>query len=133
MIMNALEIKQKRKKLGLTQEELAKKLGVSLKTISNYEKGEVIPESKKELLHKILNSESNNTLNEPEENYTIQDEFEEKISQVKEKISEHNQIIELAISNNDQNLKVHHEEIVKLLIKQIDLIKTAKKNYYLDK
>ena len=45
--MNALEIKEKRKKLGLTQDELAKKLGVSLKTISNYEKGEVIPESKK--------------------------------------------------------------------------------------
>ena len=40
--MNNLEIKKKRKELGFTQEELAKKLGVSLKTISNYEKGEVI-------------------------------------------------------------------------------------------
>lgn len=52
--MKALEIKQKRKQLGYTQEELAIRLGVSVKTISNYENGEMIPESKKALLRTVL-------------------------------------------------------------------------------
>jgi transcriptional regulator with XRE-family HTH domain len=53
--MNNLELKEKRKKLGLTQDDLGKKLGVSKRTIINYEKGDVIPYSKNELLHKVLN------------------------------------------------------------------------------
>lgn len=63
--MNALYIKKRRKELGLKQEDLAKKLGVSVKTISNYENGEVIPESKKELLHSILKKIEESNLNEP--------------------------------------------------------------------
>ena len=63
--MNALEIKNRRKELGLKQAELAKKLGVSLKTISNYENGEVIPESKIALLRSILNEKEVIILNEP--------------------------------------------------------------------
>lgn len=53
--MNAEEIKEKRKKLGLTQDDLAKKIGTTKRTIINYEKGEVIPDSKKEILHSVLN------------------------------------------------------------------------------
>lgn len=56
--MNGIEIKQKRKQLKLTQEELGKLLGVSKRTIINYEKGEIIPETKSELLHNILNGNS---------------------------------------------------------------------------
>lgn len=63
--MNALEIKNRRKELGLKQAELAKKLGVSLKTISNYENGEVIPESKIALLRSILDEKEVIILNEP--------------------------------------------------------------------
>jgi len=53
--MNGLEIKKNRKKLGLTQLELAKLIGVSKNTVLNYEKGSVIPESKIAILGKILN------------------------------------------------------------------------------
>ena len=53
--MNALQIKEKRKKLGLTQLELAELIGVSKNTVLNYEKGSVIPESKITILNKILN------------------------------------------------------------------------------
>jgi len=53
--MNGLEIKKNRKKLGLTQLELAKLIGVSKNTVLNYEKGSVIPESKIAILDKILN------------------------------------------------------------------------------
>ncbi len=52
--MNALEIKENRKRLKLTQEALGKLLGVSKRTIINYENGEVVPFSKGELLHQIL-------------------------------------------------------------------------------
>lgn len=67
--MNALEIKNKRKELGLKQADLAKKIGVSLKTISNYENGEVIPESKIELLRSILDKKEVIILNEPAPTY----------------------------------------------------------------
>lgn len=66
--MNALELKENRKKMKLTQEELASKLGVDRRTILNYEKGEVIPESKVKLLHIIFNQandESENKENDP--------------------------------------------------------------------
>ena len=53
--MNALQIKEKRKKLGLTQLELEELIGVSKNTVLNYEKGSVIPESKITILNKILN------------------------------------------------------------------------------
>ena len=48
--MNGLEIKEKRIKLGLTQEELANLIGVSKNTVLNYEKGNTIPESKIKIL-----------------------------------------------------------------------------------
>jgi hypothetical protein len=60
--MNSSEIRNLREKRGWTQLDLAKKIGVSLKTISNYELGGVIPASKKELLRSVLSeTESNNT------------------------------------------------------------------------
>ena len=52
--MNALEIKENRKRLGLTQDALGKLLGVSKRTIINYENGDVVPVTKSELLHQIL-------------------------------------------------------------------------------
>lgn len=48
--MNAEDVKKLRATLGITQRELAQKLGVSLKTITNYENGGVIPDSKRQLL-----------------------------------------------------------------------------------
>ncbi len=55
LIMNALDIKKHRKKLNLTQLDLAKKIGVSLKTVSNYENGGSIPDTIKQLLRIVLN------------------------------------------------------------------------------
>lgn len=56
--MDALEIKQRREQLGLTQKELAELIGASRETIINYEKGKPIPKSKSEILHKVLEPES---------------------------------------------------------------------------
>ena len=59
-MMDGLEIKKNRKRLGLTQEKLAKMIGVSTKTIVNYEGGGVIPESKKDILTIILKADDFN-------------------------------------------------------------------------
>lgn len=48
--MEVIDIKQLREDLGITQELLAKRLGVSTKTISNWEKGGVIPQSKYDMI-----------------------------------------------------------------------------------
>lgn len=54
--MNAEIIRNKREELGLTQSELAALIGVSVRTIQNYEKDGVIPSSKYEILRKALNT-----------------------------------------------------------------------------
>ena len=48
--MTANDVKELRELLGLTQDELANKIGVTRNTIINYEKGGVIPASKEKLL-----------------------------------------------------------------------------------
>lgn len=69
--MYNLNIKELRKKKGWSQDTLAKKLGVSRQTIVNYEKGEVIPESKKELLYNILQDATENIVQESSIDYQI--------------------------------------------------------------
>jgi len=127
--MNALEIKENRKKLNLTQAELAVKLGVSLKTVSNYEKGDVIPDTKQELLLSIFNKKnSNNTLNEPEAIYEVKFKTENDVKLILDKIKEHKKIIILAQEKNKIKLADHHSEIIKLLKQQIELITESSAN-----
>ena len=57
---SAEDIKSIRGALGITQLELANRLGVSLKTITNYETGGVIPLSKQKLI-----AELDKTINRP--------------------------------------------------------------------
>lgn len=58
MAIKGLEIRGLRKKNNLTQEDLAKKLGVSRNTVVSYEKGSPIPDSKRALLEEVLNKNS---------------------------------------------------------------------------
>lgn len=125
--MNALEIQKRRKELGLNQTQLAKKLGVSVKTISNYENGEVIPLSKKALLLQILSDNAQNEssdLNKIDNvNYTG---FDEKTNQIKERISQHEEICFL-LKDDPVGLK-HQKEVIRLLKFQVELIQKAKKD-----
>ena len=52
--MNGIELKENRIKHGLTQEKLAELIGVSKRTVINYEHGEVIPATKSEILHRVF-------------------------------------------------------------------------------
>lgn len=48
--MNDIDVKNLRVKLGLTQKELAEKLGVSSNTVQNWEYGKKIPATKYQIL-----------------------------------------------------------------------------------
>ena len=52
--MNDLDIKAIRIESGLTQPEFAKRLGVTTRTVQNWEAGGTIPETKRELLRAML-------------------------------------------------------------------------------
>lgn len=124
--MNALEIREGRKKLGFTQAELAKKLGVSVKTISNYENGEVIPESKTDLLHSIL---SNNTLNEAGAEYHNPNVFREKLIELQEKIKvREDYLTDLENIKPINSSKIEHQkEIINILRMRLDLMLNSNK------
>lgn len=69
MNMNDLDIKGIRKKLGLTQVQLAKKLGVDTKTIQNWEYGKRIPESKHGIIRSLLSAETIRPKPNPQQYY----------------------------------------------------------------
>lgn len=52
--MNGLQVKAIREKHNLSQEELAKALGVSIRTVQIWEKGGAIPSTKREILRNLL-------------------------------------------------------------------------------
>lgn len=63
------KLKSERKRKGLTQEELAKVVGVSKRTIVNYESGEIYPKERKMYteLAKVLEVEPSYLISEDEE------------------------------------------------------------------
>lgn len=125
--MKALEIKEKRLSLGLTQKELAKQMGVSTQTINGYENGKEIPTTKYQILDTILNNNVSNIIKSPIELYTKnQSGFDEKIVQIEERIKEHEEICNLLF--DDQEGLKHQKELIRLLNIQIELIKKAKKD-----
>lgn len=67
--MSDIDVRAIRKKLGLTQLDFAKKIGVSRDTVINYEKGETIPASKIEMLNNLLSDKENNNHSKPEKIY----------------------------------------------------------------
>lgn len=124
--MNELNIKELRTKNGYSQADLAKKLGVSRQTIVNYEKGEVIPESKKDLLYNILHNDLKNDNNvidhfEPTSGYT------KKIREKEEEITARLETVKLL---KEKKLDTAHElKIIAILKTQINIIKEAEHNH----
>lgn len=126
--MNNLKIREIRKKLQLTQTDLAKKLGVSRQTVVNYENGAIIPESKRDLLYSILQI-NNNEVNEPELAYFNVSGFDKKINSINEEIQTRRNIIN---ESSDEELILHQTKMIELLQLQISEIKKAQ-NLHLQK
>jgi transcriptional regulator with XRE-family HTH domain len=130
--MNAIEIKEKRKELGLTQKKLAELVGVSTQTINGYENGKEIPTTKFQILDNILNKKNQLFVEEEPDVYQKLTGYNEKINQINEKIKSHKEIISIARELKDDNLIQYHEEIIQLLKKQIQLVNIAHSNHNLD-
>jgi transcriptional regulator with XRE-family HTH domain len=127
--MKAIEIKEKRKKLGLTQKEFAKLVGVSTQTINGYENGKEIPSTKHQILDKILNQTLDiNTLNEPPEKYEVVSGFDKNIIETIDEINKK----QTELSNYEENSTSYLMtiEVITLLKEKIELIKNAKKNHF---
>ena len=128
--MKAIEIKEKRKKLGLTQKELANLIGVSVQTVNGYENGKEIPTTKYQILDTILNKEEiNYMINEPPELYILNSGTYKKIEEIKEIIKEREKIITLSTENS---IIEHQTEMIKLLQIQIEMLKKSIKNVELE-
>jgi transcriptional regulator with XRE-family HTH domain len=125
--MKILNIKESRKILKLTQEQLGKKMGVSRKTVNNWENGSEIPETKRELLLSILsNIELENELKEPDLQYSEAPGYQLKIKSLEEEIQTRKNII---TESTDQCLITHQNKMIELLLLQIQEIKKAEKNH----
>ncbi len=106
------DIKKLRKKINLTQTELADECGVTLRTVQNWEKGETIPESKRKLLESIVekyekisqnilgntNNIKSNNINSDETIMKIAEVFEKQLRVKDEQISKSQEQIDRLIS-----------------------------------
>ncbi|SFO05593.1 Helix-turn-helix [Paenimyroides ummariense] len=122
--MNTLDVKEIRKKLQLTQEELGNLIGVSRNTIINYEKGGKIPDSKSTILNNLLNenAQNKNIVNEPEAVYETG--FDKKIAESKKEIEKIKEEI-LKFENKieqDPTKKVTYEKYISSYEEQIFLL-----------
>ena len=128
--MYNLNIKELRKKKGWSQDTLAKKLGVSRQTIVNYEKGEVIPESKKELLYNILQDVTENIVQESSIDYQILPGYQRKIFETELEIQEYEKTIDLKKSLKEDYS--HEKTIINILRQRIKVLVQANKNHLED-
>lgn len=101
--MDLFNVKLIRKELGKTQEEFAKMLGVTAKTIRNWEAGSTIPASKKEILQQY--KKGNITGNIYNTNKKIEDNVDNDLIEMLK-----NQIVE-----KDRQLKERDLQIKQLL------------------
>lgn len=53
-MIDGAEMRAARERAGLTQGEVAKRVGVSLRTVGNWERGESVPRSKEQAIRAVL-------------------------------------------------------------------------------
>lgn len=53
-MINGTEIRRARERANLTQEELAERVGVSLRTVGNWERGSSVPRSREGMIRAVL-------------------------------------------------------------------------------
>lgn len=104
-----MDIKKIRKQLNLSQEEFGKKIGVTRQTIINYEKGDIIPDSKIDILSKLIDSSNPDV----KENLTILSEPEVVYSSTVNK-DQYIKSLERTIEIQSNNIKIL-EEMIEML------------------
>ncbi len=93
--MTGEQLKLKRKQKGWTQAQLGARIGVSKNTVGNYEKGGIIPDSKKDILKSVflVNVEIRNPLQSKEG--IISDQL---LATAKKKVNPERYILEVVLS-----------------------------------
>lgn len=128
--MNDLDIKYIRKKLGISQKELAEILGVHYRTIQNYEDGGVIPKAKHTILCKLLEDNAKKE-EEPQSGEQMKFDFSalirvsektaeavQTIANSNEKMAESNRLLAETNAEMWQTIKGKLERIEELLEKK---------------
>lgn len=135
LIMKAEDLKKIRQNLNLTQEELAKLIGVSKNTIYNYENGHKIPASKILIFEQLKSQYLDKTT---QEKPVYETGFDEKIAEHEEKIREIQKEIsrwEEKITQDPEKKATYekyiasYEERIFLLNEIINLTLEAKKDF----
>jgi predicted transcriptional regulator len=135
--MTSEEAKTLRSLLGLTQQELAEKIGVSFRTIQNYEAGGVIPPAKQKLLSGMLsevrgnisrNTGSVNTGSVGGHNVTIADPSIKKIIE-KDKIQLERDLSVEGYLQTIEGLKARILDLERIIAAKDELIKVLKMKY----
>lgn len=62
--MNGVEIREARERMGMTQEQLAQQIGVHLRTVGNWERGQTVPKNRMARLRRVLGEDGGNPLAE---------------------------------------------------------------------
>ena len=98
--MNEIKIKELRAKIGVSQEEFAKMIGVHPRTVQNWEGGGVIPAAKHELLRKYESEHAAIATDDSEEDQgnkevIISREVFEQISRLTEVVLSQQKTIEI--------------------------------------
>lgn len=106
--MSELHIKELRESIGKTQTELAEMIGVSLRTIQNYESGGIIPKSKYAILRKLQNVDENEL--ELFENKSQSKIYIEEISKLKKEIDD----LKDHLADKDRIIKMQDKQIADL-------------------
>ena len=124
--MNTLDIKKERENLNMTQEEFAELLGVSRKTIANYESGSNIPETKEKIFSRILSNFTHKN--------NVSDSFQKELEELNQdleqfKVHTQEELIELSfkfLANKDEIYKlgiVKEDEETKFWMRYYDIVK----------
>jgi transcriptional regulator with XRE-family HTH domain len=107
--MNEKKLKDFRTKNNISQEKLAEMLGVSLRTIQNYERGGVIPKSKYAILRKTLTNVAQDNSNKREKDTNLIDKIAQQAEQIGILKNENRHQNELIKKLNAENERLKNE------------------------
>lgn len=133
--MDAQKLREYRKKHNLTQKEMAIELGVSRKTLNNYENGGNIPLAKEIMIEKIYgtthypNNEATHNTNTQGDNNYINDSNNttQGIQKAQQKTNENNIYTEMIATQRE--LIANQNELISQYRKEIEYLRQKVKEY----
>ena len=117
--MNGLEISAIREEFGMTQQNFADLIGINRKTVMNWEKGMLIPDSKLKLLGYIINEKR---VNDNNKNLVVTTESSELLESKIEGLNDHIKTLKGLIEEKTIILDMYKAENLRLK-EELELLK----------